>query len=214
MSENDGYLSDSAQTSMASIDTIKAFQSGGSLMKTALIVIDVQESFRHRPYFSQGDLPAYLQAQNLLIQEFKRRNWPIVRVFHVDEPDTPSNPFSYASGHIQPLQGLADFDASHTVTKSRHSAFAGTGLDIWLTQQGIGKLIVSGIRTEQCCETTTRHASDLGWQVDYALDATLTFDMLHLDGSPLSVTDIKARTAAVLNDRFARVCTAAQALED
>jgi nicotinamidase-related amidase len=214
MSENDGDLSDSAQTSMASIDTIKAFQSGGSLMKTALIVIDVQESFRHRSYFSQSDLPAYLQAQNLLIQEFKRRNWPIVRVFHVDGPDSASNSFSYASGHIQPLQGLADFDASHTMTKSRHSAFAGTGLDIWLTQQGIGKLIVSGIRTEQCCETTTRHASDLGWQVDYALDATLTFDMQHLDGSPLSVTDIKARTAAVLNDRFARVCTAAQALED
>jgi nicotinamidase-related amidase len=214
MSENDGYLSDSAQTSKASMDTIKAFQPGGSLMKTALIVIDAQESFRHRPYFSQGDLPAYLRAQNLLIQEFKRRNWPIVRVFHVDGPDTPSNSFSYASGHIRPLQGLADFDASYTVTKSRHSALAGTGLDIWLTQQGIGKLVVSGIRTEQCCETTTRHASDLGWQVDYALDATLTFDMQHLDGSPLRATDIKARTAAVLHERFARVCTAAQALED
>ena len=36
-------------------------------MKTCLIVIDVQESFRHRPFFTEHDLPAYLQAQNALI---------------------------------------------------------------------------------------------------------------------------------------------------
>eukprot|EP01034_Spumella_vulgaris_P009334 gene9334-11851_t len=38
-------------------------------MKTCLIVIDVQESFRHRPYFTTHDLPAYLQAQNALIAQ-------------------------------------------------------------------------------------------------------------------------------------------------
>jgi nicotinamidase-related amidase len=182
-------------------------------MKTALIVIDVQESFRHRPYFSSSDLPAYLQAQNQLIDAFNAKKLPIVRVFHTDGPEQPNNSFSHASGHVRPLQGLADFDAAYTVTKSRHSALAGTGLGIWLTQRGIGKLVISGIRTEQCCETTTRHASDLGWQVDYALDATLTFDMQYLDGSKLPAADIKARTAAVLNGRFARVCSAAQVME-
>jgi nicotinamidase-related amidase len=88
----------------------------------------------------------------------------------------------------------------------------GTGLDVWLTQQGVQKLIVSGIRTEQCCETTTRHASDLGWSVDYVTDATLTFDMQNADGSNLSAADIKIRTATVLDGRFARVCTVAQSL--
>jgi nicotinamidase-related amidase len=89
----------------------------------------------------------------------------------------------------------------------------GTGLDVWLTQQGIQKLIISGIRTEQCCETTTRHASDLGWQVDYCLDATLTWDMQRADGPILSAADVKTRTATVLQDRFATVCSVAQALE-
>jgi hypothetical protein len=43
-----------------------------------------------------------------------------------------------------------------------------------------------------------RHASDLGWKVDYCLDATLTWDMQQLDGRALCAADIKARTATVL----------------
>jgi nicotinamidase-related amidase len=182
-------------------------------MKTCLIVIDAQESFRQRPYFTGHDLPAYLAAQNALIQACLKAHVPIVRVFHVDAPALSSNPFAVESGHVRPLQGLVDFTASITFTKSRHSALVGTGLGVWLTQQGIQKIIVSGIRTEQCCETTTRHASDLGWQVDYALDATLTWDMQQADGKTLSAADIKTRTATVLHDRFATVCTAVQALE-
>ena len=39
------------------------------------------------------------------------------------------------------------------------------------------RLIVAGIRTEQCCETTTRHASDEGWAVDFVAEATFTTAM-------------------------------------
>jgi nicotinamidase-related amidase len=181
-------------------------------MKTCLIVIDVQESFRHRPYFSSKNMPDYLLQQNALITACQQQGMPIVRVFHVEGLREANNPFAVESGHIRPLQGLADFDAAHTVHKSRHSALVGTGLDVWLTQQGIQKLIISGIRTEQCCETTTRHASDLGWTVDFVTDATLTFDMKQADGQTLSAADIKTRTATVLDGRFARVCSVSQAL--
>jgi nicotinamidase-related amidase len=192
--------------------TIRLINPKENPMKTCLIVIDVQESFRHRPYFSSASVPEYLTHQNALIAQCQRQGIPIVRVFHVEGPREASNAFAHESGHIKPLQGLADFDAALTVHKSRHSALVGTGLDVWLTQQGIQKLIISGIRTEQCCETTTRHASDLGWQVDYVLDATLTFDMQNADGSTLSAADIKTRTATVLDGRFARICTVDQAL--
>ena len=182
-------------------------------MNQCLIVIDVQESFRHRPYFSESDLPAYLAAQNELIKGCVAKRIPIVRIFHVDGPKTSTNAFAVESGHVKPLAGLAPFDAAVTFTKSRHSALVGTGLEVWLHQNQISKIIVSGIRTEQCCETTTRHASDLGFAVDFVLDATLTWDMLHMDGSRLPASDIKARTAAVLTDRFATVCGAREALE-
>jgi nicotinamidase-related amidase len=78
-----------------------------------------------------------------------------------------------------------------------------------LHQQGIQKLIVAGIRTEQCCETTTRHASDEGWTVDFVSEATLTFDMQTLDGKLLPAMDIVKRTEAVLSGRFARICSVA-----
>ncbi len=177
-------------------------------MKTCLIVIDAQESFRHRPYYTEHNMPAYLSAQNMLIQNCAAKNIPIVRIFHVEGPKTADNAFAVESGHIQAIQGLADFDAAATFHKNRHSALVGTGLEVWLRQNQIGKIIVSGIRTEQCCETTTRHASDLGFAVDYALDATLTWDMRQPDGSTLSAADIKMRTATVLQDRFANVMTA------
>ena len=181
-------------------------------MKSCLMVIDAQESFRHRPYFTERDLPAYLAAQNALIAGCVARGIAVVRVLHADGPKTADNPFALESGHVAPLAGLLDFSAAATFLKSRHSALVGTGLDVWLTQHGVQRLIVSGIRTEQCCETTTRHASDLGWCVDYVPDATLTWDMAHRDGSPLSTANIKARTAAVLSERFATICTVEQAL--
>jgi nicotinamidase-related amidase len=179
-------------------------------MSSCLLLIDIQESFRHRPYFSERDLPAYLARQNALIATCQAAGVPVVRIFHADGPMTPDNPFSPVSGHVRPLAGLADVTPAATFTKSRHSALVGTGLDVWLTENGIRRLIVSGIRTEQCCETTTRHASDLGYEVDYVTEATLTFDMQHEDGSPLPAAAIQARTAAVLRDRFARIVTVAQ----
>jgi nicotinamidase-related amidase len=181
-------------------------------MKTCLIVIDAQESFRHRPYYTEHDMPSYLDAQNTLIEGCTAKGIPIVRIFHVDGPASKDNAFAVESGHVKPIQGLADFQAAATFQKSRHSALVGTGLEVWLNQNQIGKIIISGIRTEQCCETTTRHASDLGYAVDYALDATLTWDMRQSDGSTLSAADIKMRTATVLQDRFAQVSTAHDAL--
>jgi nicotinamidase-related amidase len=182
-------------------------------MKTCLIVIDAQESFRHRPYYTAQDMPGYLAAQNALIEGCVAKDIPVVRIFHVDGPQAAENAFAVESGHIAAIKGLADFEAAATFLKNRHSALVGTGLEVWLHQNQIGKIIVSGIRTEQCCETTTRHASDLGFAVDYALDATLTWDMLQSDGSTLRAADIKMRTATVLQERFAHVASAQAVLQ-
>ncbi len=114
-------------------------------------------------------------------------------------------------GLVRTLEGLS-VDADVTFYKERHSALAGTGLDIWLTRNGINRLIISGIRTEQCCETTTRHASDLGWSVDFVSEATFTFPMQHADGTVFSQADIVKRTELVLATRFARIVTVDEAL--
>jgi nicotinamidase-related amidase len=180
---------------------------------TALLLIDVQESFRARPYWSDAEVPAFLTRTNALLAGVAQAGVPIVQVFHTDGPNVADNAFSPASGLIRPLAGLGPFDPALVVHKHRHSALVGTGLSVWLHQQGIRRLIVAGIRTEQCCETTTRHASDEGWEVDYVTEATLTFDMATPGGGTLTAAQIRERTETVLAGRFATVCTVDEALQ-
>jgi nicotinamidase-related amidase len=169
----------------------------------ALIVIDAQESFRQRPYWAEGDAAdyaAYVAAQQSLIDAASAAKLPIVQIFH-EQADGGS--FDPARGYVRTLAELR-IAPDAVFHKTRHSALVGTGLDVWLRERGVGKLIISGIRTEQCCETTTRAASDAGFAVDYALDATLTFPMTAADGTTSNAAAIKRHTRMVLEGRFAR----------
>lgn len=179
---------------------------------TALLLIDIQASFSRRPYWTDADVPAFLERTNALIRGAVQAGLPIVRVWHTDGPEAADNAFSHASGCIRPLDGLIDAPIAATFEKHRHSALVGTGLADWLRAHGITRLIVCGIRTEQCCETTTRHASDEGWTVDYVTEATLTFDMTTPQGAVLTAAQIRERTETVLAGRFATLCSADDAL--
>jgi nicotinamidase-related amidase len=185
-------------------------------MRQALIVVDVQESFRRRPYFREQDLPAFLRNVQSLINRCQDRGIPIAQVFHQEPGDDVDNPFSAASGWVRTMRELT-LPAAAVFHKSVHSAmFArsteGATLEDWLRQRGIGELLICGIRTEQCCETTTRHASDLGFAVRYVTDATLTFPMRTRAGREVSAAEIQERTEMVLDGRFAQVVTTAGAL--
>lgn len=181
-----------------------------SISSAALLVVDVQQSFRQRPYWTDADFVGFRDRLQTLIDGCVERKVPVVQVFHVEKEGV----FSLASGHVHTLAGIT-IQPDFTIHKYMHSALAGTPLAGWLTEHGIRRVIVTGIRTEQCCETTTRHASDSGWQVDYVTEATLTFPMVHpKTGRKVMPDEIRDRTELVLADRFARIVTAEQALND
>jgi nicotinamidase-related amidase len=185
-------------------------------MKQALLVIDVQESFRHRPYWHANDLPAFLQNVQSLIDAARARGIPVLQIFHAELTNDESDPFSRASGLVRVMPELS-LQADAVFYKHVHSAmFAemvdGVTLENWLRDHGVEEVLVTGIRTEQCCETTSRHASDLGFKVRYVTDATLTFPMRSRSGRDFSPAEIRERTELVLDGRFARVVTAAEAL--
>jgi nicotinamidase-related amidase len=180
-----------------------------SAVPAALLVVDVQQSFTKRPYWSEQDVPAFLERLQTLLDRAEAQRLPVLQVFHVEEDDSAGNPFSRRSGWVQTLSGLR-IRPTEVFTKSVHSAmFAsnseGQSVDYWLRKHGIGRVIVSGIRTEQCCETTTRHASDLGYAVSFVTDATLTFTMVAESGRVWSPQEIRERTELVLAGRFAEV---------
>ena len=175
--------------------------------RTALLVIDAQQSFEHRPYWDPSDAPAFHDRVQSLIDGAKARQIPVAQIFHVEE----SGAFSLESGYVRTMASLS-IAPDVTFYKHRHSALIGSGLSVWLTERGIQHLIVAGIRTEQCCETTTRHASDSGYDVDFISEATLTFAMTDRHGRRWTAADIKARTELVLDERFARVLTVGEVL--
>jgi len=174
---------------------------------TALLVIDAQESFRQRAFWSDADAPLFCERLQALVDGAKARKIPVVQIFHIAE----SGAFALESGYVTTLAPL-QIAPDAIFHKRRHSALAGSGLDVWLTQRGIRRIIISGIRTEQCCETTARHASDLGYEVDYVSEATLTFAMTDSHGKSWSPAEIKARTELVLAGRFARIANVGEAL--
>lgn len=184
-------------------------------MKQALLVIDVQESFRRRPYFRADELPAFLANVQSLIDRCRERHVPVVQVFHQERSEDPGNPFSAASGCVRAMPELS-LRPEAVFHKNVHSAMFGTDahgetLEAWLRARRIEELLVTGIRTEQCCETTTRHASDLGFKVRYVSDATLTFPMRTRLGREVSAAELRERTELVLDGRFARVVSSAEA---
>lgn len=176
--------------------------------KAALLVIDVQDSFLQRDYWDETALPPFRQHVLMLIAGARAAGIPVVYVLHEDG----DGPFAAASGFVRPMDWLpANPDA--IFIKHVHNAMLDSGLQPWLAERGIGKLLVSGIRTEQCCETTTRVASDLGFAVDFVSEATLTFAMRHpLSGKLFSADEIREKTELVLAGRFADIVTVEQAL--
>ncbi len=170
------------------------------MSNTALLVIDVQQSFEQMPFWTEQDLAAYQSAQNNLIAHARNQSWPVIFVYHVSR-----GPFSLASGFVEPMAWVDRLPGDPVFHKRVHNALSESGLEPWLVQRGISRLLISGLRTEQCCETTARVASDAGYEVEYVMDATHTFDMQLPNGEVSSVAQIKAHTEMVLAGRFAAV---------
>ena len=175
--------------------------------RTALLVVDVQESFRHRPYWSDTDTSSFVEHLQALIDGAKDCGVPVLQVFHVEDGGV----FAAESGHVRTMEDI-NILPDAVFHKRSHSALVGSGVDVWLVHHGINRVIVSGVRSEQCCETTTRHASDLGYQVQYVTEATLTFSMTDRLGRVWTPGEIKARTELVLDGRFAQIVTVEEAL--
>ncbi|MFG2637069.1 cysteine hydrolase family protein [Streptomyces sp. NPDC048362] len=187
-------------------------------MTRALIVIDVQESFRARPLWKTISDPGIADQVNRLVRLARRAGDLVVWVLHT-EPGS-GGVFDPALGHVRLLEELRREDGEPLVHKTAHNAFTTTNLQQLLTERGVRELTVCGIRTEQCVETTTRLASDLGYRVTFVTDATATHPIPHRDAPAdqsvddllsdprtLGAAEVIRRTEYALAGRFATIAT-------
>ncbi|MGW1635483.1 cysteine hydrolase family protein [Streptomyces lavendulae] len=177
---------------------------------SALIVIDVQKGFDDASFWGPRNNPAAEENIAALMDAWRESGRPVVLVQHASlrtgsvlAPDRPGyalKDFVEERRHDAPL-----------ITKTVNSAFYGTpDLAAWLTARGIGQLVVVGIQTNMCVETTARMAGNLGYDVLVPLDATHTFDLAGPVGLSLTADELATATAVNLQGGgFARVVTTA-----
>lgn len=182
------------------------------LSQSALLVIDVQNSFKAGPRWEQRSNPQFEQNVDSLIHMYRAAQLPVIFVMHTDE----DAPFALDSPHFTLMDFTKRRDDEPLIVKTTRNCFTSTNLGPMLLERGVRRIVVAGIQTEQCCETTARVGADLGYAVDFVTEATLTFPIPNLDApaQALETDAIIERTEYALRGRFARIATVAGLAEE
>ncbi|MET9520446.1 cysteine hydrolase family protein [Streptomyces sp. NPDC002994] len=176
----------------------------------ALVVVDVQKGFEEGEHWGPRNNPAADDNIAALIHAWQATGRPVVFVRHDSaKPDSPLRVGYEGNGfkeYVEERRGKGA-GAELFVTKSVNSAFYGApDLDAWLKGVGARQIVVAGIQTNMCAETTARMGGNLGYEVFFALDATYTFDGVGPWGWTLGAEELARATAVSLHDgEFARV---------
>lgn len=140
--------------------------------RTALVVVDMQRAIFDGPSASH-DHDLVLTRIHALIAAARAAGAPVVFVQHCSPPGTPCE--KGAPGW-ELVESLTPDAGDLLVQKSRPSIFQGTGLQEQLHSAGVSRLVIAGMKTEYCIDTSCRAASDLGFRVVLAADAHTTVD--------------------------------------
>lgn len=170
----------------------------------ALIVIDLQRAFNDAEHWGRRNNPSCEANVAALAAEWQRRSWPLVLVRHDSvEADSPLRPESPGNAFKPELDGC---EPDLLVVKQTNSCFYGRpSLQEWLDARGLRTLVLCGISTNHCVETTARMGANLGYRIRFVLDATHTFDRTGPDGSTLSADELARATATSLHGEFAEI---------
>ncbi|EFL18540.1 cysteine hydrolase family protein [Streptomyces sp. C] len=181
---------------------------------SALLVIDVQKGFDDTAFWGKRDNPDAEGNIAALMDAWREAGRPVVLVQHASlRPGSvlaPAHPGHAFKDFVEDRRG----QEALLVTKTVNSSFYGTpDLAEWLTRIGIRQLVVTGIQTNMCVETTARMAGNLGYEVLVPLDATHTFDLAGPGGLSLTAAELATATAVNLQGGgFARIVTTAELL--
>ena len=150
-------------------------------MTTALLIIDVQHALCHGEY-------AAFEAERVIskINEVSRRVRDAGELVVVIQHESPDDPLVHGSTGWQLAPGLATAESDVFVRKTATDSFHLTALHEILQQRGITQLIVCGMQSEFCVDTTVRRALALGYPVTLVADGHTTLDNGTLKAAQIS----------------------------
>jgi isochorismate hydrolase len=166
--------------------------------KSALIIIDMINFFAHdhgSAYIKSS--PPVIENINLLTSLFRKNSAPIIytRHCHKDETELGMMGKFYkgfikcGTGEDEIIDKLKPSPKDKIFTKNSYDAFLNTGLQKWLEDENISQVVITGLLTHLCCETTARSAFVRGFEVYLPIDATASSkEIFHL-GSIVGLAD-------------------------
>lgn len=180
-------------------------------MPQALLLIDLQND-----YFPGGAMElvgANIAVANavVLLEAFRRRRSPVIHVQHI----------SRRPGATFFLPGTRGADVHSAVAPSKEeslivkhfpNSFRETNLLDLLRSAGTEELVVAGMMTHMCVDTTVRAAADLGFRCSLAGDACATRD-LEFGGERVAARDVQLSYLAALSGSFASVKQAGELVQ-
>ena len=189
--------------------------------RTALINVDMQNCFVEGSPISAPDGRAVLERINRLAAACRRAGILVIHASSVFRPDGSN---LGVLGEISPpmITGLlnrgAESAALHKeivvdtrdilLDKPRFGAFHGTDLELILRSRSIDSVIISGIATNVCCETTAREAMVRDFRVFFLSDGTATMPI-----GNVSAAELQKATCATLGFVFGQVLTVDEMIE-
>jgi nicotinamidase-related amidase len=172
-------------------------------MKIGLVLVDIQNDyFKGGKYELVHPEQAAMQA-NKVLTFFRKQNLPIFHVRHISTnpgasfflPDTVGAEF-YKD--CWPIEG------EEIIIKHRPDSFLNTNLKEKLEEKGIDTLVMGGMMTHMCIDTTVRAASAHGYAVELIEDACATRD-LEWAGNKILADQVQNAYMAALSGTFAKV---------
>jgi isochorismate hydrolase len=152
------------------------------LRDSALLVIDMQNYFTEEA--SHAFIPAaktIIKPINKLISLFRENEKSIIFTRHINTIENANMLSKWWSdiiteGDISEISDKFDIKDSKILVKSQYDAFYQTELESYLISRGIKKIVITGVATHLCCETTARSAFVRGFEIFFPVDCTATYD--------------------------------------
>ena len=141
-------------------------------MSTALLIIDMQvgaAQWKTPPFYQMNELVGRLKR---VIDKAREKGVPVFYAQH----HNPAGFATYNSPEWELIPEIRPREGDMIIHKTTPDVFLGTTLHEQLQSLGIERLVISGIQTADCVDTTCRRAFSLGYRVVLLSDGHTTFD--------------------------------------
>lgn len=169
--------------------------------KSALVLIDCQNTYREGVMQLEGVEPALVQCQKLLAR-YRDAGRPVIHIQHdagTGSPYDVNDRIGAIADVVKPRDG------EPIVVKSYPSSFEKTNLDDLLKGFGVEDVALVGFMTHVCVNSTARAAFNHGYRATVVGNATATRSLPSPTGGVTSAKDLHEASLTALNDIFAVV---------